>query len=64
MNLLIAAVVSVVALCIIEGVFLVLAGRSTAETRRIKKQLEEALKRERRGFPGRSVAALEPGAVA
>ena len=41
MNLLIAAVVSVAALCIIEGVFLVLAGRSNAETRRIKKQLEE-----------------------
>ena len=41
MNLFIAAVVSIAALCIIEGVFLVLTGRSTPETRRIKKQLEE-----------------------
>jgi tight adherence protein B len=41
MNLLIAAAVSIAALCIIEGAFLVLRSGSNPETTRIKGQLEE-----------------------
>jgi tight adherence protein B len=44
MNLFIAAVVSVAVLCIIEGLLLVLASRSTPEAKRIKKQIKELSK--------------------
>ena len=41
MNLFIAAAVSIAALCIIEGAFLVLKSRSNPETKRIKRHIQE-----------------------